>query len=207
MSEHVRIFHELRGLDDPHTPAFMDIYQASFPLSEQMRFSWWIGMLLAKAAGQEEVGHPLALLEDGEVAAISYYESGAPETAAYLWYLATREDLRGRGVGAELYRGIVERTRNEGSPALLFEVETIEQARSISEEAAIFARRRIEFYRRMGAHQLGGIHYVQNVGWQPPIEMHIMVHPFIDISAETIFALTTSHLGTSIQQTGPLSLN
>jgi ribosomal protein S18 acetylase RimI-like enzyme len=200
-------FHEITTLNDPYFPAFMDIYQESFPLSEQMRFSWWLALLRKKEADPDAGGRLLVLIEEEVVVAMAYYEEGDADAPAYLWYLATRPDARGKGTGARLYQEILARVEGAGSPALLFEVETPAEAALLSVEAADFARRRIEWYRRLGAKLLGGIHYEQSVGWQPALEMHIMVHAFQEVDPGSAFACAKAVLGEEIQEIGELTLS
>ena len=184
----------------------MDIYQESFPLAERMRFSWWIALLRKKEANPDTGGRLLVLLENETVVAMAYCEEGDAATAAYLWYLAARQDARGKGIGARLYREILGRAERAGSPALLFEVETVEETALFSAEAASFARRRIEWYRRLGAKLLEGVHYEQDLGWQPALAMHIMVHPFQEMDAGSAFTFAKALFGKGLSETGPLSL-
>ena len=144
--------HEITDLQDNALPQVLDIYQQSFPMREQMPFSWWIEFLQAKARGEGKSRHLLALLEgeddERRVGAFAYYED--EEDGVFLWYLATQPDRRGGGMGARLFREIADRTFQRGH-YLFFEVELPEEAGRFSEAEAEFARRRIAWYQRNGA--------------------------------------------------------
>jgi ribosomal protein S18 acetylase RimI-like enzyme len=199
--------HEIEGIHDSAFPAAMDIYQASFPLHEQMRFSWWVHFLQDKAQGAAEHRHLLAAIGQDSVLAMAYYEVvEEDEPVGYLWYLATGSALRGKGIGADLYREILSRNVSAGCRALVFEVELPEIAASVSEEHAEFARRRIGWYRRNGAKLLSGIRYIQDVGWQPPMPMGVMVHALGALGADQALALVQTVLD-EVSATGPVSLD
>ena len=94
--------------------------------------------------------------------------------------------------------------------AVLIEVERPDLAHT--EVERVLAERRIAFYRRQGARLLEGVHYVQSVGLhQPPLSMHVMLHPLQSLDAETAFCLARAVFGgaaggESITRVGPLSL-
>ena len=76
-----------------------------------------------------------------------------------------------------------------------------------SEHCSNQAFRRISFYRHHGAYLLKGIDYIQTVGpHQAPIPMHIMVHPFCSMDAESAFNLAIGIFGNAISKTGCLTL-
>lgn len=197
--------HEIVTFDDPALGEALDIFQASFPLREQMPISWWLDYLVEKSQGRAERRHLVASLEDGHVAVFAYFEEDA--RADYLWYLASRADLRGRGVGAGVLEILKRRAFQRGRP-LLIEVELPEEAARSSPEEAEWARRRISWYRRQGALLLGGIRYIQNVGWQPPTEMGLMVASAGgSFTPEEAFAAAAASLREDIEQIGTLSLD
>jgi hypothetical protein len=61
------------------------------------------------------------------------------------------------------------------------------------------AIRRINFYRRLGARQVGGIRYIQTVGdHQPAITLRLMAHPRVEMSAAEAVELAIPVLGEAI---------
>lgn len=194
---------EIESRQDARLPEVMDIYQQSFPLREQMPFSWWLRLLAEKEAGEAAERHLAAALRNGEVAGFAYYET-AGETG-YLWYLATRKDLRGGGIGAEVYREVVERIWGAGCRSLLFEVEEPE-GEDLSPKEREFACRRLDWYRRQGARRLGGIEYYQDVGWQPPCRMSLMLHSRDPLTPEAAFQIAHSVLEDAVRAVAPLTL-
>lgn len=194
---------EITGLEDEALPRALDIFQQSFPLREQMPISWWIGFLRDKEQGSGEHRHLLGAEKDGELIAFAYYED--EEDGAYLWYLATRSDQRGGGVGARLFQEVARRAFDRGR-YLFFEVELPEEAEKHSPQEGEIARRRIAWYRRQGARLLGGIDYVQDVGWQPPYRMTLMLAAPEPLTPEAALEIATGLLGDAVRQVGPLSL-
>jgi GNAT superfamily N-acetyltransferase len=181
----------------------LDIFQQSFPLSEQMPFSWWLGFLSERQHGAGARRHLVSWNEAGEVAAFAYYEEH--EAADYLWYLATRPERRNSGVGARLLQELLRRTFERGR-ALLFEVELPEMAALISTEDEEWARRRIAWYRRHGARLLGGIEYLQDVGWQPSHPMGLMLIANTELSPDDALGIAAALFGKDIRQVGQLAL-
>ena len=192
------MFHEVSDLRDVYLPEIFDIYQESFPLNEQQPVSWWIKFLLEKSEGGAQDRHLLALIAEEKIAGFAFYEKVVPLSVGYLSYLATRKDLRSSGLGAKLYQEILERIFSEGCSALVFEVE--------KPEVGELSSRRIAWYRRNGAKLLKGIRYIQDLGWQPPVEMDIMLHPKGNLEADTAFSIVKSIFGQNVQQNGTLGI-
>lgn len=200
-------FHEILSLGDELYDAFLDLYQISFPLNEQMLVSDHNRVLRGKEEGRSRHQHLLAAL-DGErvLVGMARYDLIAECRAAVLWYLAVHPDARCKGIGSAFYAEIARRVRLEGPSirALAFEVQDPEETQSPEERD--LAIRRIEFYRRNGAQRLCGIHYTQSVGWQPPVPMHIMVHLWAPTDLEDVFQLSKCLFGNAVQRVKPLSL-
>lgn len=140
---------------------------------------------------------------------VYYYEpdgcvatSGAQ--AAFLWYFAIEPQMRGQGLGAQLFQRLLERI-DPRVRALIFDLE--DPAQMETPERVKQAERRIAFYRRLGARVLGGISYVQTVGpHQPPLLLLLMVHPIQEISPREAFELARQEFGDEIlKQVGKLS--
>lgn len=204
--------HQITHWQDPNLPAVLDLYQTAFPPNEQMRLSWWVRLLneLSEQNGPAQPERLLyAALSDTDTAqdvvGFAYCEGHGAQGAAYLMYLATRDDLRGQGIGARMYQQILaELFANHGVQRVVFEVEKPEIAAHESTEASEFARRRIAWYERQGACLLEGIHYTQSVGWQPPLTMHLMFHSAVSIAPEQAFSAATALFGDTVTQIGEL---
>ncbi len=200
-------FHRIVSLQDEGYDDWLNLYQQSFPLNEQML----VGSLNKMLRGGEEGGVATTFLlvrdESGAAVGMALYESAAKCGCAALWYLAVRSDVRSRGLGGATYREIVSRVRAASSEikALVYEVELPETAEEDSVRA--LAVRRIEFYRRNGAKLVGGLHYVQSVGWQEPVPMHLMIHPFAELSPEQALEMLQCKLGEEVKHVGQITLS
>jgi GNAT superfamily N-acetyltransferase len=194
-------YHEIVNLDDPRYDDYLDLYQKSFPLGEQGLVSEHNRLLRARMRGEDVRDHLLvAVAGDGATVAMARYMLAANETAGALWYLAVQPGLRGAGIGAAVYAEVIRRIRAEApaAAAVIFEVESPEHAEN-AEEAETSARR-IRFYQRSGARLLGGVRYTQSVGWQPPMEMSLMVHPLETLDAAAAYRICSAVFGDSLVQ-------
>lgn len=108
---------------------------------------------------------------DEEVAAISlvYFSRALP--LAWLDYMAVRSDLRGRGLGSGLFRGILDIAANRNADWLLLEVD--DDRHGTSNEVRT-NKRRIAFYGRLGAQLLTNVQYWFPSPAGPPLPMRLM---------------------------------
>ena len=201
---------EIESLQDPLWPAWKEIYLTSFPPNERMSLEYFED-ILAKRSAEKASDHPLLVLADekhgADVVGLAYCEMDADAEIAFLWYLATQADLRGKGYGAYIYRDLLERARARGNRILVFEVEIPHLAGAKSSEDEEWARRRIGWYERQGAVLVNGIQYFQDVDTSEELtEMHLMVHLFQPMSAEQVYERLEPFFGDAIQKTGALSL-
>jgi len=199
-------FHQIESIQDEGYDDWLNLYQQSFPLNEQVLVSSLNKLLRAV---EEESATTFLLVRDDSGAAVgmALYECSAKCGCAALWYLAVRSDIRSKGLGGIIYREIISRIRSASSEitALAYEVELPEEAEDDAVRA--LAIRRIEFNRRNGAKLVGGIHYVQSVGWQPPIRMHLMIHPFEEIGPETALEKLRCEFGEDVRKIGEITLS
>ncbi|QNA84851.1 GNAT family N-acetyltransferase [Sphingomonas sp. So64.6b] len=90
---------------------------------------------------------------------------------ALLEYLGTSVAARGRGLGAEMFRAVLDRI---GSHSLVIEVDSDRQDSSDLE----MRRRRKQFYVRLGARQVTGVEYrMPRIGADSPPELDLMIWP------------------------------
>jgi GNAT superfamily N-acetyltransferase len=186
-------FHEITDRGDPLLTPWLDLYARAFPPDEKVPVSEHLDVLSARAENRRPDRHLLAAVDgSGKLIGMARYDVAVEAKAAYLMYLAIEEDRRGGGIGSTFYREILRRLCLEDPPleALLFEVDRPDQAQV--PERRTNAERRIRFYQRLGAHLLQGIHYVQTVPGQPPVPMHLMIHPLTAIDADQAFHLAAA---------------
>lgn len=194
---------EIVDINDDLLLPWLDLYEVSFPPEEKVLVSDHLLTLKRKALGQAPDVHLAAAVDPaGKLLAIVGYEFDRESSTALLEYLAVVPEMRSTGIGSICYNAICERAWQAGMASMVLEVELAE-----SEDAKSLARRRIDFYRRHGAFLLKGIDYLQTIGsHQPPIPMHIMVHPFRPMNPEEAFEAARATFGESVVRTGPLAL-
>jgi GNAT superfamily N-acetyltransferase len=194
----------ITSLNDDLLLPWLDLYESAFPWAERVPVSLLLGYLKEK----DPTVQMLAALDEEEgfagLAVYALNEKTAGRTA-YLWYLATLPELRGQGLGAWIYRGILARLTRQRQPhgveALFFDVEMPAQAQT--EEEKLLALRRIRFYQRLGARLLSGVRYTPQVTEQRPrLEMHLMVHPLADLSPQEACELAQILAPEWIERTG-----
>ncbi len=198
------VIREIVTASDTAWEGWKEVYLASFPEQERMSEAFFLRFFARKEIGEATQSHMLVMTPEaaaGQVLGLGFYEVSPVLATGFLWYLATPPVHRGRGLGARLYAELVGRLRAEKARLLLFEVEIPEVAAQESAEAAEFARRRIEWYRRLGAQVLCGVEYFQTVdGPAAPVPMHVMAHRFEPMTAEEVYELAAQFFGTAIQQ-------
>lgn len=193
---------EIVDLYDPHLLPWLDLYETAFPPPERMLVSFILDVIGKRKRGEPADTQLWAVLDPTDALVGTVMFSLHPQVeVAFLWYLAVDPQRRSQGLGARIYQKIIQQIQPAGLKALVFEVEIPEG------ENAQNAWRRIKFYRREGAQLLHGIRYIQQVGWhQPPIPMHVMIHPLQPLVPATAFNLAKAIFKESIEQTGTLSL-
>jgi GNAT superfamily N-acetyltransferase len=192
---------------------WLDLCETAFPPAERVLISTHLRILARKARGEATEQHMLAALDaQRALVGMAWYQVEREAGSAFLWYLAVVPPERGRGLGADLYMEILRRVAPEAR-ALFFEVEI--PAQIGTDEGRRLAARRIGFYRRLGARRLSGIRYLQYVGpHQPPMPMHVMVHPLRPpnagspaADAAALYALAREFWGDWLSQDGDLALD
>lgn len=202
----------ITGRQDVALASLFDIYQKSFPLEQQMLLSFFLEKLEQKERGEAPEFHLEALASDRQVAGFAFYEIGEEVEgigrAGYLWYLAANPDIRSKGIGKRLYHHVRERMfQGHACRGMFFEIEQSPDVRMRhGQSAADCADWRKEWYKRQGALELAGTHYLCSADWPPPLPMQVMVHPNGPLSADDALALSREVQSESIAVVGHLSL-
>ena len=177
------LIREITSLHDAALPGALDIYQRSFPLEEQELVSFFLNTLTQKETRASTPFHFDVLANEQTVAGFAFYEIGREVEGigrgGYLWYLASHPDIRAAGIGTRLYQHVRDTMfAHYGCRACFFEIEDSADAlQRHGQHAADYAEWRKAWYKRRGALELRGTHYLCGGGWQPAIPMQIMVHP------------------------------
>lgn len=197
---------ELTRLTDDLLLDWLDLYETAFAPCEKVLVSEHLKILQQKAQNQAQDHFLLAVLDHhSRFAGLLRYQLFPDAGAAFLWYFAIEPRLRNTGLGSQVYRALLQKVDDGRTRALVFEVEIPELQEPVS--ACQFARRRIEFYRRLGARRMHGIDYLQYVGQhQPPTPMHLMVQPLVDLNPLEAFALAKAVYRDALTQVGEIEL-
>jgi GNAT superfamily N-acetyltransferase len=201
--------HRIDGITDPSLLPALRIYEQAFPLNEQMTASFWIENLLDRSEGARNFVVAIDR-ESDQVAGMAFYDycrSGAESPVVRLWYLCTRADLRGQGLGRQFYQILIAHLFATGARAMVFEVERPDVALQHGPDAAEMAARRIRWYQRNGALLLSNIDYLQHVdNGLPPTPMYLMIHPQRTLTPEEAFRIVTEEIRWTAVAIGPLAL-
>ena len=194
---------EIESLTDLLLLPWLDLYETAFPPGERVLVSRVLDVLYMRARG-DRGRHLLAVVnpENSLVGIVFDYEPEGGE-AAFLWYFAIDPQMRGHGLGAQVYKRLLERLGPQVR-ALIFDLE--DPTKMETPEAVSLAERRVAFYRRLGARLLGGIEYIQFVAPHlPPLPLLLMAHPIREISPQEAFDLARAEFGEeSLKQVGEL---
>jgi len=202
MDEPISFVHIINLNDDLLFP-WLDLYETAFPPNEKILISSLLKEIRGNNSDETREIHIVAILDKEDLfIGMAMYQLPVDKPVGVLWYVAVVPSQRSKGWGSKVYEGILSHINPKIHKALVFEVEIPGEANSSPD-----AEHRIHFYQKNGAKLLTGIHYVQSVGWhQPPIPMHLMIHPLQPMDAETAFNLTYSIFGDALQKTGSLAL-
>lgn len=201
MTERLR-FHELTDVNDDLLIPWLDLYEMAFPPEERVLVSEFLKLLKRKAADRDADAHMVAALDArDEFVGMMRFDINKDTRLAYLWYLAVAANARNRGLGGVIHEHVLNKAREAGAKAALFEVEAPESFEDphLQETAA----RRIGFYQRHGALMLTGISYIHRAApHQPEVPMHIMVSPFEPVTPGEAYNWAKSLFGEDISKTG-----
>jgi ribosomal protein S18 acetylase RimI-like enzyme len=211
---------EICSLSDPLLLPWLDLYEIAFPLAERFPVSRILNVLHEQARGASRGQRLLAavpsssligdrLITDQRNPSYSspltalFFTYEPPDLpAAFLWYFAVQAEQRGQGLGSQLYRSLLARLGPEVR-ALIFDLEDPRQMETRAEQE--LARRRVGFYRRLGARLLGGVDYVQCIAPHlPPLPLLLMVHPIQEISPQEAFDLAKAAMPEAVNLAGEL---
>ena len=189
---------EITSLDDPLLLPWLDLYETAFPPEERVFTSLLLGGV--KTPGKY---HMLAAVDESRnLAGMAFYSEEIEAKAAFLWYLAISPALRNHGIGAWLYRAVLQRL-DANDLAMFLDVDIPEEARTEAERD--LSRRRIGFYQRLGARLLSGIRLVQRVEEHlPEIKTYLMVHPVQPLDAQAACDIARIFLGEDLTFIGEL---
>lgn len=157
-------FQKIKSVSNPHFLNIFKLYSQAFPLSE--RRSW--GGLELELINENCFNAQVLLQNDKFVGFLNYWTF---ERFLYIEHFAVSSDLRGKGIGTEAMKMLMEQTKLP----ILFEVEM---------PNTVLAASRIRFYERLGFSVLS--HYYA----QPPYEGNGFILPMLIMCNDTHFGNT-----------------
>ena len=105
--------------------------------------------------------------------ALVYFPEGLP--LIWLDYFAIRSDLRGQGLGSDLFREIA-RLASEHAPPLDWLLFEVDDDRGEDPDRQVASERRIAFYNRLGARLLQNVSYRFPSAFGEPVPMRLMAY-------------------------------
>ena len=191
---------EITTLDDPLLLPWLDLYETAFPAEERV----FTSRLLSGVRSPGEYHMLSAVDASGGLAGLAFYNEVPEAQAAFLWYLAVQPDLRGHGIGAWLYRAVLQHM-DKNDRAMFLDVEIPEEMHTPAERE--MAARRIRFYQRLGGRLLGEVRFVQKVeAHLPTISTYLIVHPIQPMSAQAAYDTARIFLKENLVVSGELVL-
>ncbi len=180
---------EIRDAGDPRLAAVRAIYDEAFPEDGEDGWTWLLERLagVANAPGVTPVDyHLLVAEEDGEARgfmALAYWLTDGEDAVSLGFgdYLGVASGLRGRGIGAAIYRAALARLAEDAAAAgaplsgMAFDVEDPELAPT--DENRHLRERRIAFYQRLGARLLEEVDFWEpTLGTAPAVRYRLFYH-------------------------------
>ena len=162
----------LERVPDLSSPLFRpcsEVLRKSIPSSEQLS-----DQRLTQLLARDDYRMYALLLNDAVAATAILYLPRA-EDFVLLDYMAVRADLRNRGLGSMLFQEVV-KTASRERPAASFLFFEVDDDRGVGDAAPSINRRRIEFYRRLGAKLLVNAEYVFPSSTGSGVPMRLMVY-------------------------------
>lgn len=160
-----------RPLAKESTESFLKLYNESFPEDER-RLYGSVSEFERFVEEREGKFSVMEILSDGSFAGfISYWIF---DDYVYGEHFAVDPSLRGSGIGAETFKGLIDIACKAGKP-LILEVELPDND---------LARRRIGFYERLGCRLRSEVEYIQPA-YRPtasPLPMHLMTWGELDLA-------------------------
>lgn len=163
---------EITSLQDNLLLPWLELYEKAFPAVERVLVTRLLLGIKDRAPSRFALA---AVDEQDQFLGLVYYSIISGTKVAFLWYFAVLPELRGAGLGAQLYQALLQRLGSE-CRGVVFDVEMPELCTGQAERD--LAQRRIVFYRRLGARLLDGVRYtMQAESHLPALEMYLMAHP------------------------------
>jgi len=148
-----------RSIVDPTDPAVgaaTRIYGDSIPAAERKPDAW-----IADAVRRDDFRVITASAGGDVVALATVFVPPDSKAWALFEYLAVDERCRGSGIGAAMFRHVVDAIAGR---ALLLEVDSDSDPSPLQHERS----RRLAFYRRLGCRRVLGLHYILPLNANPP---------------------------------------
>ena len=163
--------HDRRRIAEAH-----ELLSHSFP-----EYAARTDYIARKLVDQSARGYPAILLiahgDDDHVAGFALTDFFEPLGYAYLDFIVTRAEERGRGLGGALYEALREDLVARGAKGLFLEVSTDDPAQVLDPQQLRQNRARLKFYERYGVRPVVGTLYDQPIRPGQPTEPRLLFDP------------------------------
>jgi GNAT superfamily N-acetyltransferase len=153
-------------------PAFWDLYTTAFPPSETEPRA------VVLATARPGTGWVARTRSGGRTVAMAALQFLEAEPVGFLVYLAVAPDLKGQGLGGELFEGLRAKAEREHPDllGLVWEVDRLEDA--AGEEGRRTRARRLRFFEAHGGRIAPGSYLQPAVDGTRVVPMHLFHRPF-----------------------------
>lgn len=203
--------HAIKALDDPNLEDVFRIWEEAFPPEEKNPTIFWLQhfarLYHAESATSSRLYELIAIgrktIAGGDevvgMALSEVAQTEAGENVGFLRFLAIDQNRRGERIGSRAFDALKDRLLTRlGCSLMVWEVEPA--------DLNDVAKRRYDWYRRMGGRRVLGIDHVLQLPNQPKVPLWVFVISLIERDSQDVYEAVCAALEYEVAMTGPISL-